>query len=86
MDTMTETHTAYVDVIGTDLTCQINVTGPYWLEAHGSQMLMADIDPAEGDVISYEIDGFTVTIMVTDWETDDDGTEIPVEADAAVTE
>lgn len=86
METMTETHTAYVSVIGTDLTCQIHVTGPYWLEAHGSQSVMADVDPAEGDVISYEIDGFTVTITCTEWDTDDNGNEGPVEAEATVTE
>lgn len=86
MSTVTETHTAWVGVVGTDQTVTVHVTGPYYLEQHGSQMLLSDIDPNEGDVFTCEIDGFTVTLEVTDWETDDDGNEVPTEANATIVE
>lgn len=79
----TETHLIHAGVTGTDAECQVYVTGPFWLEAHGCEMLVMEID-AEGG--TYTVDGWTVTVEITDTETDDDGNEVPTCAEATVTE
>ena len=81
--TATESHLITVDVAGSDESCLVLFTAPWYVEAHVGQQLIPVVDPCN---LEYEVAGYRVAMDIVGGTYDCDGNEIPSMVEAFILE